>query len=337
MFNTFIVDTKRLIKNIKYVRLTNPKSMICAMVKANAYGVGLSSVVKTIDNYVDYYGVVCDKEARETYRLTKKPILIVGALPNKIDTRFIYTCHDLADIKRLIELKKDIRIDLKINSGMNRFGFKSKNEFINALKLIKHSNLHLHGIFTHFATADEYIHTQMQVFDQFVQLAQKMGFNPIVHADNSIVSEIENHNLDMVRVGFSLYDKTSEHFLPVVSIKTKIVQINNVGKGELVGYNRIFVAPKKMKVAIIPIGYADGFDLSYIGLNLNIRGKDCKVLNICMDCFMLDISGLRLKKGDSIFILDTNNPLSKYSNYNNSSEYEVMTKFSKIRANRRKI
>ncbi len=332
MFNTFIVNTKNLINNIKIIRLNNPKSKICAMIKANAYGVGMRVVQKTIDKYVDYYGVSNISEAKKAYKYTKKPILIVSALPKTIDTRFSYSCHDVEDIIRLIKLNKRINIHIKINTGMNRYGFKSIKEFLLALTLIKKSKLNLQGIFTHFATADGYINEQMNRFEKFLAICKKEKFSPIIHADNSIVNEIENHSLDMVRVGFSLYNKTSDRFLPVVSIKSQITQINFVKKGELIGYNRVCVAERNMKVAIIPFGYADGFDLSYLGLKINVNGKKCQVLNICMDCFMLDITGLKLKKGDSIYILDANNPLKRYSDYNNSSEYEVMTKFSNIRA-----
>ncbi len=335
MFNSFLVSSENLIKNIKYIRLKNPNSKICVMVKANAYGVGVKFVVKTIDRYVDFYGVSNEQEARQVAKFSKKKILIVGALPYRIDGRFSYTCHSIDDIIRLVKKDKEYNIHLKINSGMNRFGFKSAREFSRALKLIKNSKLKIEGIFTHFATADEYMHVQFSQFLKFVKMVKKKDFNPIIHADNSIVSEIENHGLDMVRVGFSLYNKSSKNFSPVVKIKTKIVQVNMVRAGELVGYNYIFVAKKNMRVGIIPIGYADGFDLSYIGLKLNLNGNLCKVLNICMDCFMVDLTDTKLKKGDSIYILDDTTPLKTYADYSNSSEYEVMTKFSQIRANRR--
>lgn len=337
MFNTILINKNFLINNIKQVRANNPNSFVCAMVKANAYGVGIKQVVSAIDNFVDYYGVACFFEAKILKDITEKQILIVGALEDKIDLRFIYSCSSLAEIKALKEKNLAIKIHLKVNSGMNRYGFKDLKEFEKAIKLIKNSKLVLDGIFTHFATADYYTDEQMKNFNKFVNLSHKYGFNPIIHADNSLVNQTNNHNLDMVRVGYSLYLENKNGFNPVVEIKSKIEQINHISKGELVGYNYKYVAKSSMKVAIVPVGYADGFSTRLIGFNLKVKNRNCKILNVCMDCFMLDISGIKMKKGDEIYILDKFNSLCRYAKYLSISDYEVSTNFSNIRADRKLI
>lgn len=335
MFNKMILSKTNLINNVKQVKKNNPKSKICAMVKANAYGVGLDFVVQTIQPFVDYFGVACFFEAKQVKQLTNKKILIVGPLDkNNIDESFSYTCSSLEDINFLAGLNKKLNIQIKINSGMNRFGFSQISKFKQALKIIKNSKLNLEGIFTHFATADNFINTQMEKFNKFIIVAKKYFSNFIVHADNSIVNEIKNHNLDMVRIGFDLYNKNNNTFKSIVKIKSTVVQINKVKKGELVGYDYRCVANKNIKVAIVPIGYADGFGLQYVGLNLKINNINCKVLNVCMDCFMLDVSKLKIKKGDEVYLLNENNTIAKYSIYSKISEYQVMTNFSNIRAER---
>ena len=123
-------------------------------------------------------------------------------------------------------------------------------------------------------------------------------------------------------------------FKPAVEIKSKIVQVNKLKKGDLAGYNYRFVANKNMSVAVVPIGYADGFGLEYIGLNLKINGASCKVLNVCMDCFFIDNTYSKLKKGDDIYLLNKNNTLSMFANYAKTSDYQVMTNFSHMRATR---
>ena len=95
-----------------------------------------------------------------------------------------------------------------------------------------------------------------------------------------------------------------------------------------------YIAKNNTKIAIVPIGYADGFDMKYIGIDLIVKGKKCKVLNICMDCFMLDITNTDIKKGDEIYILNKFNTLKLYADYNLTSQYETMIKFSFIRAER---
>lgn len=335
MFNQFIVHKNNLINNIKQVRFENPNSKVCAMVKANAYGVGDEIVIKTLEDYVDFWGVACFFEAQKIKPLTKNKILIVGALEKEyIDEDFVYSCGNIDELKFLIDLKKQIRIHFKVNTGMNRFGFKSLREFKKAMNMICHSCLILEGLYTHFATTDEFVLEQMVEFKKYIKVCNSFGVFPIVHADNSFVNEKFNHKLDMVRIGFSLFNRDEGWFLPTCEIKSTIVETYSISKGEQVGYEKRFVAPKKMKIAIIPIGYADGFDFKYIGMELNVAGQKLKVLNICMDCFMLDITNSKLKKGDEIYILNKFNPLQLYANYCGGSAYEVMTKFSHIRADR---
>ncbi|MBO5954955.1 MAG: alanine racemase [Clostridia bacterium] len=335
MLNKIIIYKDNLINNIKQVKFQNPNSKVCAMVKANAYGVGVGEVVQVLDEFVDFWGVACFFEAQELENLTNKKILIVGALEKEnVNERFSYTCSSFEDVQMLASTKKRIKIHLKINTGMNRYGFKDVKDFKKALSLISKSSLELEGIFTHFATHDDFVDEQMKIFKTFVKLCYRFGFKPIVHADNSSVNQLNNHHLDMVRIGFNLYNKDGDWFLPVREIKSKIVQVQYVKKGELVGYNYRFVAKKNLRVAIIPLGYADGFDMRLIGMKLLIDGKKCEVLNICMDCFMLDISSTQLKKGDEIYILNKFNSLSDYAKYINVSEYEMSCKFSHMRADR---
>lgn len=338
MFNKILIDQQRLNNNIKQVILSNPNSKVCAMVKANAYGVGTKEVVKTIDEFVDFYGVACFFEYLCVRKFSKKPVLIVGELERQnLNEDVSYSCSCLDDVKFLAEQNRPFKIHLKINTGMNRFGFDDIVEFEKSLEIIQHSNLIFEGLFTHFATGDDYADVQFERFKKYIFMAKSYNFKPIIHADNSIVNENRNHNLDMVRIGYDLFLNDSEKFCPVTKIATKIVQVKMVKRGELVGYDYKFVAKKKMKVAVIPVGYADGFDCKYIGLKLTLNNKKCKVLNVCMDCFMLDITNTNLKKNDTIFLLDDVNNLKLFANYTKTSCYEVMCKFSHLRCERKLI
>lgn len=335
MFNTFKILKENLINNIKQVKSKNPNSKICAMVKANAYGVGLEQVVPILEEFVDYFGVACFFEAQKVRNLSSKNILITGALEkDKVNLDFSYACGSIDEIKFLTLLDLPIKVHLKVNSGMNRYGFKQIKEFKQAILLIKKSKIQLKGIFTHFATADDFVNEQMKKFAQFIKTAKRLGVNAIIHTDNSFANENYNHGLDMIRIGFNLYNRTSDLYNSVVEIGSRVVNVCSVKKGEHVGYGNVGVCNKKRKIAIVPVGYADGFDAKYIGLNLDVGGKQCQVVNVCMDCFMLDITKTKIKKGDSVFILNKTNSLNKYANFINSSEYEIMTKFSNIRANR---
>lgn len=335
MFNDIIIYKNNIISNLKQVKAENRNSKICAMVKANAYGIGAEQVVQTIDEYVDFYGVACFFEAEKIKNLTKRPILIVGALEeNYIDTKYSYSCSSLEDVEFLARTQLSIKVHLKVNTGMNRFGFKEIKEFKKALLVIIKSNLILEGVFTHFATNDQFVETQMRQFNKFIKICRGFKLNPLIHADNSFVNDKQNHHLDMVRIGFSLYNRSDGWFLHAHEIKSRIVNIQNVKRGELVGYSYRCVAKSNMRVAIIPVGYADGFSTNLCGMKLKVRGAECEVLNVCMDCFMLNITNSNLKKGDEVFLLNKFNSLKDYADYLNVSEYEISTNFSHMRATR---
>lgn len=335
MFNEILINKDNLINNIKQVKQNNPNALICAMVKANAYGVGAEIVVPILTNHVDYFGVACFFEAEKIKNLTNKKILIVGKFEkNEISERYCYTCSSLEEVNYLINFNKNLDIHLKVNSGMNRFGFSNLKEFKLAIKKILKSKLHIDGIFTHFATSDEYVEVQNNRFKEFVNIANEFNIKPIIHADNSIVQETKNHGYNMVRVGFCLYNQLNFKYNPVIEIRSKVVQINKVKKSDLVGYDYRYVANKKIKVAVLPIGYADGLDLHLIGFEINVNNVNCKILNICMDCCMLDVTKTKIKKEDYIYLINKNNPLIKFAKYLKLSEYQVMCNFSYARANR---
>ncbi len=335
MFNNFYISKSNLANNIKQIRQKKPNAKVCAMVKANAYGVGVSAVVKILNKYVDFFGVSNFDEAKNIKDIAKHKILITGAFDSKhFEPSFSYTCNSLEDIKTFKKLNTTVFVHIKINTGMNRYGISNMAEFEKCLKIIKQSKIVLEGVYTHFATTDQNVETQTKKFNQFVEVLKKYDLHPIIHADNSHVLDKFAHNFDMIRIGFDLYNNSNPPYKPVVLIQSQITQVNKIKANEMVGYDKRFISKKPMTVAIVPVGYADGFDMKYLGLNLNIGGAKCQVLNICMDCFMLDISKTKLKKGDKVNILDSANPLSLYANYSGTSEYEVMCKFGNVRANK---
>jgi len=329
MFNKIYVDGQKLLHNLNIIKKES-NSKVCAMVKANAYGVGLKEVVLTLTNKVEFFGVATQSEADKVRELTKSKILIVGSLSKQQIKDYSYTCTCVEDIDFLIAQNKKINIHLKINTGMNRFGVKPC-QVKAILNKIKGSKLNLEGLFTHFATADEFVEVQYKRFKKVVDFVHSMGFKPIIHSDNS--ANYNKHKLDMVRVGFCLYNENLP-FEPVCSISAEILQVNKVKSGDLVGYDYNFVANKNMKIAVVSMGYADGFLRGYIGMELNYLNKPCRVLNVCMDCFMLDVTNVKTKKGERIFILNNKNNLLNYANFIKTSPYEISTNFGNARAER---
>lgn len=336
-----IIDGKKLYENINFCkeRCSRP---IMAMVKADAYGHGAKSIVKLLKDKCEWFGVVNYKEAKLVRKIAESAkILNVGK-----DKKYKLLIENNIDISvdNIVELRgiesvcsKFIlcaRVHIEVNTGMNRYGVKSINEFVKMLKFIKHSNyIKLIGLFTHFYDEDEAINhfdEQMCEFEKYVKLAPK---DVIIHIGGSFCL---NHNLpnyiDMVRAGFFIYGYGDKCVKPVMAVQSKIVKIIECKKGENVGYGKnVLCKPKK--IAIVPIGYADGMPrkLSNIG-HVYVGKNRCKIIGkICMDCLMIDVSGLSVKMGDLVEVFKNANDFARWAK---TSPYEILTNFSKARTKR---
>ena len=348
--NNYYINKTNLLNNIKIIRARlKPSTKICAVVKANAYGVGLKEVVSIIKDYVDYYAVANIDEALELRTLdNNKEILILGyvdlldireAVQNNLCVTIISKKYFVDLVNYLHDEKiKGLRVHIKINTGLNRFGL-NIDEFEDCEKLLRDKSIEVVGCYTHFATKEndrEFINEQ---FEKFVQVSRFLKPGIIKHCANSFASLNElDKQLDMVRVGFNLYGMEKNDFglKPVVSIKSKIINILNLKAGETVGYDRTFTAANDMQIAVVPIGYADGFPRILSNkFKLFLSGRYVSVVGrICMDICFIDISGTSAKLGDAVEIMGENILTRNFSNILNTSSYEILLNFNKIRANR---
>jgi alanine racemase len=286
-----------------------------AIVKANAYGHGLAQVSKVLQNAgAAFFGVAFTEEAiklRET-GITAK-ILIMGyselydieeAIINNISlTVFNYDMAVyISEVAKKILLPAKIHI--KIDTGLKRLGFTRDEEaYKNILSIKSLPYIHIEGIFTHFAFSDaDFEFTRIQ-YNRFHGFVSKLDFCiPYIHLSNSAAlithSDFEE---DIVRIGRLLYgptvdfDKFKKDLLQqVMTLKTKIVHINKVFKGESIGYNRTYYADKDMRIATVPMGYADGILRSLSNKAQVMIGKKLAsvVGVICMDQLMIDITDI---------------------------------------------
>ncbi len=353
-FIDYKIDAKSLIHNIKQLRKIVAAAKFCAVVKANAYGLGVKNVCPIIKDYVDCFAVANVVEAEEIRTFdTTTPILILGV----VDSGSLNWCAKNAvsvSIFSLIQLKSYcteklesvLSVHIKINSGMNRYGLKSLKGLESALKIItKAETIALQGIYTHFSTKDDdlaFIDYQFDFFKKFVEKVKDMQL--LVHAANSFAAlKVKKYNLDMVRVGFALYGEMEgvSDFKSVVSISSKIVAINNVKAGECVGYVNTFRASKNMKVAVVPCGYGDGL-LRGLGnkFSLLVDGVECDILGmICMDCCMIDVTKVKSAfVGSEVVLLGKSCgkeiTLKDYAKALGTSSYEILLNFDRKRMNK---
>lgn len=353
-FNKYIINKNNLENNIKKIRrYVGYSTKICAVVKANAYGVGVENVCPIISDYVDYYAVVTTKEAIKVRMIDQdKPILVLGASDyDYLDwcgtNNVMLSISSIEDVRYINKYANGIiKVHIKINSGMNRYGVKTITMLRTMLKEIKKGGkICIVGTYTHFATKSENLGFIDEQYEFFLKMIKEINVdNLIVHCANSFVSTTDKLKLcNMVRIGFSMYSNYYERLgiQNVVSIKSRIVFINHINKGESVGYDRTHIAKRKSLIGVVPLGYADGFARNLSNnFQVLINGQFAKVVGrICMDCFMVDLTGIKnVFVGSEVVILgecgDKQITLEDYAKAVNFSPYEVLTNF---RTNRMEV
>ena len=217
---------------------------------------------------------------------------------------------------------KRIGLHIKVDTGMGRIGLtdpEKVRKLCNELKTYSH--IDMEGIFTHFAVADEhdksYTRNQLARFNMILDVLMKDGINfKYIHAANSAgILEYDDAHFNMVRGGIAIYgyypsQYVKEHSLvklePILQWETKVVDVKNINKGDSISYGRTFIADKPMKIAVLPIGYADGYHryLSNKGWVI-INGYRARVVGIvCMDQVMVDVTHIpAVKPGDKAVLI----------------------------------
>lgn len=328
-------------RNIKN-KLSENTKILCVL-KADAYGHGAEFLVKEYEKLgADWYGVSNIDEAVQLRNAgAKKPILIFGYTnPEMVETLYKYdisqAVFSLQYAQKLSEICEKtgskIKIHIKVDTGMSRIGFfcQSEESINNSAKEIKQlknlKNLEIEGIFTHFSVSDdmtnntEYTLKQYSNFCSIIKKIENEGINiPIKHCCNSggIISCPEMH-MDMVRAGVILYGlypseevKDKIDLKPAMQLKTVVSQVKEIPENTSVSYGRTFVSTKKMKLASVSIGYADGYSLKFSNsAELLIHGKRAKIVGrVCMDQLMIDITDIEdVKEGDEVTVFGTDNP-----------------------------
>lgn len=349
------VNLNALINNLNVLRSSlNPETKVLVMVKAFSYGSGSYEIAGTLQHQkVDYLGVAFADEGME---LRQAGILLPIMVMNPEEKSFgqmlkyglepeIYSFRILKAFNKAVEQEGIDRalIHLKLDTGMFRLGF-LENETQQLIEMLTSMpRLKVQSVFSHLVGSDESEHdifTRKQI-DSFIktcnQLKNGLGYVFWRHILNSAgVERFHDAHFEMVRLGIGLYgissvgDKRLEN---VVTLKTYISQIKQISEGETVGYGRAGKAPQDGRVAVIPVGYADGLNrhLSRGKGKVLIQNKLYPIIgNICMDMCMIDITGLQdVKEGDEVIIFGDDYPVTKMANELNTIPYEILTGISR--------
>jgi alanine racemase len=301
---------------------------VIAVVKANAYGHGAPEVARALEDAGAAMLACADIEEAIVLRQAgvRAPILVFGAL-SVSDLEGIFT-HDLTptistpSAARALQeaaAKHGVRLrcHLKIDTGMNRLGFRHDNLTRTLPEVAATQNLEIEAVYTHFATADNAEHPafgeQRERFEAALQKLPTLGIHPVQkHAANSAaLLRDERIWYDAVRPGLLLYGvvppplATTLALRPALSLHSRIVAVKGIRAAEASGYGLKVPFEKPASIAIVPAGYADGLDLRLAGRGyMLVRGRRAPVVgSVCMDMTMIDGTGMDVATGDEVVII----------------------------------
>jgi alanine racemase len=341
------IHSKDLLENVRNLRSLCPAhTKFCAVVKANAYGHGITEIVNILQKgSVDAYAVATFYEALHIVSLTKKkPILILEPISPvwsveqiRISAREGFECvlssteslHYVTSI--LSGTSLILRVHLNIETGMGRCGIDPATA-ASLLEAIEDcENIRLAGVFTHFATADEddlsYAEEQIDRFEQFLNTHRiKERRKVTIHAANSAGTiKLPHAHYDMVRCGIAMYGYYSRRMAnppvplkPVLQLQAPITQLHRIPAGHSVSYGRSFIPTRDILVAIVPLGYADGYRRCFSNrAQMKIGPYVAPVIGrVCMDQVILDVTDVpAVQAGQMVTVLDNdhNSPCSAYA------------------------
>lgn len=352
------IDLNALKTNYNLIKEITNGSKIMSVVKANAYGHSVSEIAPILEEMgTDFFAVSNIEEALQLREIgITKPILILGYTPvteakllaEKNISQCVYSTEYASTLSAVAQEENvKINIHIKLDTGMSRLGFNCRKDSLDgineAISAAKMEGFILEGIFTHFAVADRneneedgFTDIQYNRFKNAVKIFKENGFNPkICHCCNSagIINDFDKH-FDLCRPGIILYGLTpsaelsiDERFTPVMTLKSVVSMVKEIEEGDTVSYGRTFKADKKIKIATVAAGYADGYPrvLSNKAFVL-INGKKAKVLGrICMDQLSVDVTDIEdIKLGDEVILFGKELPVETLANICNTINYEIV-------------
>lgn len=342
--NTYVeVNLKNIEHNVRtLIQKYNDYKYYFGVVKADCYGhYGVETVEAIIRGGCNYIAVATLEEALEIRKNIKNiPILCLGIIPieyvNKcIKENITITISNKQYIDKLVEEKcNNLKVHIKINTGMNRLGVNCKDELNEVYKIIKNSNLVLEGIYTHiFHSLDTNI-TEKQ-FRKFEEIISDINLEeiPIVHvgASDATIKYSKLQYANGCRFGIAMYgfiENDELDLLPTYSLYSEVIQINNI-ENETVGYNGSYKTKDKEKIAVIPIGYADGIIRKNTGRNIYINEKTYEIVgNICMDMLFVKVDD-SVKVGDKVILIKDIEHIKQIASHLDTIPYEVLCSIGK--------
>ena len=351
------IDLEALRSNFRRIKeKVGPQVKVLSMVKANAYGHGAIAVAQTLaDEGTDAFGVATLEEAVELRQATiRQPIVVLaGTYVEQSDqflehglTPVIHELETLRSLEAAIQRQSaTLAIHLEVDTGMGRTGFLAAGLDLWLAELRKLKALRIEGVFSHFSDAESaneaYSENQVRNFLSVITSLRNAGVTPsLVHmAKSAAVLTVPDSYYDMVRPGLALYGiypspQLSQEIAlrPVLSWKTRILQLKRVPEGTSLGYGRIFVTRRESLIGTLPVGYADGYQRSLSNRAVVlVRGRRAPVAGrISMDLTTIDVTDIdEVQQGDEVTLLgrqgDVTISADEMASWANTISYEILT------------
>lgn len=354
IFSQDLLDNVRKLKG-----LCPEKTRFCAVVKANAYGHGISEIVSILmRDGVDMFAVATFYEALHIHTITQKhPVFILEPLNPSQSVQEIQACaqkgfhcvlaslDSIKYVRQALESTSGVlRVHLNIETGMGRCGIEPELAHRLLEQIDACPNLQLAGVYTHFATADEedlsYAYEQQANFERFLNEHRLKERGILIHAANSAATiKLPGAHYDMVRCGISMYGYYSRRMkeppiqlVPVMKLMAPITQIKTFPAGHSISYGRSFITQRDTVAAIVPLGYADGYRRCFSNTaKMKIGAHVVPVIGrVCMDQVILDVTDIpNVQLGQTVTVLDNNHdsPCSAYAlaDLADTICYEILT------------
>lgn len=356
------INLDNLINNFELIKRAAGGSKVMSVVKADAYGHGAVEVARALESAgTDWFAVSNLEEGLQLRRADiTRPILVLGTTPpeyasvlavNNI-TQAVY-CSEYAEQLSDFALREGVTVSvhIKLDTGMRRIGFNAadEDEISAAARACRLGGFEAQGIFTHFASADKdgdndgtFTDRQFELFCRAVEKIESTGVKfKLRHCCNSAAALTRPEmRMDMVRAGIILYglmpskDVQAEGYKPVMSLHAAVSMVKTVAAGEDISYGRTYTAEHDMRVATVPIGYADGYLRAFSGARVIAGGGYAKVIGrVCMDQMMIDVTGLDVKAGDTVTLFGGDGtlsiPVEELSSLAGTINYETVSLLSK--------
>lgn len=364
------IKTDALCNNIKFIKsLIDPKVILCAVVKGNAYGHGIHIVLPVLENLgINHFSVYSSPEAKTAfYSKNKQSTIIIMGYINQHDYKWVvkndieFYISDVEELQKAIETAKELNkkaiIHIDIETGMNRTGLTIANLNKAIPIILKNLEvLEIKGFTTHLAGAESIanytrIRKQLSVFKKRVKLLHSKNiFAQLQHVASSAATiSYPDTRMDMVRVGVLLYGywPTRETFIQYIHRKkdktnpitrairwsSEIITIKKVPEGEFVGYGMSFQAQHPTTVAIIPVGYCNGYSRSLSNnSHILINSQKANVIgSVNMNMILCDITHIpNVKIGDKVILIgqqgENEITFTSFADMNNSMNYEILAR-----------